>query len=49
MAVSDLFLGDTRELSRDQVTFLGSIKLETCVEMEVRVGVASKDAPEADS
>lgn len=49
MAVSDLFLGDTRELSRDQVTFLGSIKLETCVEMEVRIGVASNDAPEADS
>lgn len=48
MAVSDLFSGDTRELSRDQVNFSGSIKLKTCVEMEVRIDVASNDPPEAD-
>lgn len=48
MAVSDLFSGDTRELSRGQVNFPGSIKLKTCVEMEVRIGVASNDPPEAD-
>lgn len=48
MAVSDLFSGDIRELSRDQMNFPGSIKLKTCVEMEVRMGVASNDPPEAD-